>query len=179
MSLRFALLGLLSDQSMSGYDLTKRFEESLRYVWPARHSQIYPELNKLNEEGLIEIVDEGPRGRKEYRTTDIGKEAVRTWLLETEPDWTLRNEPALRSFFLWMLEPEQAQKHLREYRDWFQARLAAYQSIKEHWKPKSEGDRAAWIVLELGLLQAEAHVRWAKWALERYGDAGPAPTKAD
>jgi PadR family transcriptional regulator, regulatory protein AphA len=169
MSLRFALLGLLSDQAMSGYDLTKRFEESLRYVWPARHSQIYPELNRLNDEGLIEIVDEGPRGRKEYRTTEAGRDAVREWLLETEPEWSVRNEPALRSFFLWMLDPEDARRHLREYRDWFQGRLVAYRSIKEHWTPETEGECSAWVVLELGLIQAEANVRWAEWALEQYG----------
>jgi PadR family transcriptional regulator, regulatory protein AphA len=172
MSLRYALLGLLSDQSMSGYDLTKRFEESLNNVWPARHSQIYPELNRLNDERLIEIVSEGPRGRKEYRATDAGREAVRRWLTETEPEWSVRNEPALRAFFLWMVEPEQARHHLRRYREWFKDRLETYQQIKEIWSPETEGERASWVVLELGVLQAEASIKWATWALEQYSETG-------
>ncbi|MBA3728896.1 MAG: PadR family transcriptional regulator, partial [Actinobacteria bacterium] len=44
MSLRHALLGLLAERPMSGYDLTKVFDSSLAYVWSAKHSQIYPEL---------------------------------------------------------------------------------------------------------------------------------------
>ena len=170
MSLRFALLGLLSDQPMSGYDLTKRFEESLGNVWPARHSQIYPELNKLNREGLIEIVEEGPRGRKVYQTTHAGRSAVHGWLTETEPEWGIRSEPMLRSFFLWLLDPEEAREHLRRYRAWFEERRRAYQSIKEHWRPQTEGEKAAWIVLEAGLMQAQTNIRWADWALKHYGD---------
>lgn len=169
MSLRYALLGMLSDQPMSGYDLTKRFEESLQNVWPARHSQIYPELNRLHDEGLIEIVSEGPRGRKEYRSTPAGREAVIRWLTETETEWSLRSEPMLRAFFLWMLEPEQARAYLRQYREHFSRRLAGYQQIKQHWQPQTEGEKAAWVVLEAGIVQAEAAISWADWALEQYG----------
>ncbi|WP_279579818.1 PadR family transcriptional regulator [Fodinicola feengrottensis] len=67
MSLRYALLGLLADEPASGYDLARTFEISLqRWAWHARHSQIYPELNKLADEGLIDVVDEGARGRRTY-----------------------------------------------------------------------------------------------------------------
>jgi PadR family transcriptional regulator, regulatory protein AphA len=169
MSLRFALLGLLSDKSMSGYDLTKRFERSLSNVWPARHSQIYPELNRLNDEGLIEIVSEGPRGRKEYRATQAGKEAVREWLTTSEPEWGLRSEPMLRAFFLWMLSPEEARAYLHRYREWFEQRLTAHNSVREQWVPETEGERASWVVLHAGIMQAEAAIKWADWALEQYG----------
>jgi PadR family transcriptional regulator, regulatory protein AphA len=169
MSLRFALLGLLSDQSMSGYDLTKRFEDSLNNVWPARHSQIYPELNRLNDEGLIEIVAEGPRGRKEYRSTQAGREAVREWLTTSDPEWGIRSEPMLRAFFLWLLEPEKARAYLIDYRTWFEERLKAYREIKTYWTPQTEGEKAAWVVLEAGVVQAEAAIKWADWAMEQYG----------
>lgn len=170
MSLRHALLGMLADRPRSGYDLTKRFERSLQNVWPARHSQIYPELNRLNDEGLIEIVSEGPRGRKEYQATPAGREEVQRWLRETEPEWAVRSEPMLRSFFLWLLDPEDARRHLHRYRKQFQDRLESYHEIKREWTPETEGERAAWVVLEAGILQAETSVRWADWALEQYGD---------
>src|SRR5688572_31990646 len=50
--------------------LLKNFEGSLAYAWPALHSQIYPELARLREAGLIEQTGEGPRGSKEYSLTD-------------------------------------------------------------------------------------------------------------
>ena len=42
-------------------------------VWPATQSQLYGELNKLADAGLIEVSDIGPRGRKEYRITEAGR----------------------------------------------------------------------------------------------------------
>ena len=42
-------------------------------VWPATQSQLYGELNKLADAGLIEVTDIGPRGRKEYRITEAGR----------------------------------------------------------------------------------------------------------
>jgi DNA-binding PadR family transcriptional regulator len=64
-SLRIAALGLLAQEPGSGYDLLKQFEKSMANVWPATQSQLYGELNKLAEAGLIEVSDIGPRGRKE------------------------------------------------------------------------------------------------------------------
>ena len=72
MSLRIAALGLLAQHPGSGYDLLKRFEQSMANVWPATQSQLYGELNKLSDTGLIEVSAIGPRGRKEYRVTAGG-----------------------------------------------------------------------------------------------------------
>ena len=61
-SLRMAALGLLARQPGSGYDLLKTFEKSMANVWSATQSQLYGELNKLADDGLIEVTDVGPRG---------------------------------------------------------------------------------------------------------------------
>ena len=84
-----AALGLLAQQPGSGYDLLKTFEKSMANVWPATQSQLYGELNKLADAGLIEVTDIGPRGRKEYRIT-AGR-ARRTAALGDEP----RERPAV------------------------------------------------------------------------------------
>ena len=78
-----AALGLLAQQPGSGYDLLKTFEKSMANVWPATQSQLYGELNKLADAGLIEVTDIGPRGRKEYRITP--RRARRTAALDDEP----------------------------------------------------------------------------------------------
>ena len=59
MALKYALLGSLADQPRTGYELLKHFEQSLAYAWPASHSQIYPELARLLEDGLIEQTESG------------------------------------------------------------------------------------------------------------------------
>src|SRR5438552_15700987 len=100
MSLRHGLLGLLANGPASGYDLLKIFDHSLAFVWPATQSQLYGELNRLADDGLIEVSSEGPRGRKDYSITDAGRAELRHWINDVEPDRIRRNEAMLRVFFL-------------------------------------------------------------------------------
>src|SRR5690349_1320921 len=100
MSLRHGLLGLLAQGPASGYDLFKAFELSLANVWAATQSQLYTELNRLAEAGLVTVVAEGPRGRKEYDISEEGREELRHWLTEVEPTGTPRSDMLLRVFFL-------------------------------------------------------------------------------
>ena len=53
-TLKYAILGLLNRNEMTGYELSKEFETTLFEFWNAKHSQIYPELKSLNAEGLIQ-----------------------------------------------------------------------------------------------------------------------------
>src|SRR3954447_26647290 len=69
MSLPHAVLGLLTLAPSNGYELTRRFDESLSNAWSASHSQIYPELAKLEQAGLVEVVGEGARGSRTYAAT--------------------------------------------------------------------------------------------------------------
>src|SRR6185369_16462020 len=104
-SLRYAALGLLAQHPGSGYDLLRRFEKSMAYVWPATQSQLYGELNKLAATGLIEVSDIGPRGRKEYRITDAGRAELRRWLTNTQDDPPFRSSSVLRVFLLGAIPP--------------------------------------------------------------------------
>jgi PadR family transcriptional regulator, regulatory protein AphA len=106
MSLRHAVLGLLASKPSNGYELTQRFDDTLSHSWHASHSQIYPELAKLEEAGLIEVVGEGPRRSRTFAATQEGRDEIRRWLLETEPDRAQRSETGVRWFLLFLLEPE-------------------------------------------------------------------------
>ena len=105
MSLRHALLGLLERRPSTGYELTRTFDRSLRTSWQARHSQIYPELAKLEAAGLINLVGEGARRSKTYDITDAGRTELRRWLVEAEPDRSQRSESGLRLFLTPLLDP--------------------------------------------------------------------------
>jgi DNA-binding PadR family transcriptional regulator len=172
--LRHALLGLLADRPMSGYDLAKRFEASVGRTWSAGHSQIYPELNRLADDGLVDAGAPGPRGRKTYVITDDGHDAVRTWLAETEPDRTVRDEAALRTFFLWLMEPEAARTHIEGEHAAAQETLEALRGTAAARRPATAAERSQRLALEAGLRWAQARADWAQWALERLDDP-PAP----
>ncbi|HEY4024120.1 MAG TPA: PadR family transcriptional regulator [Pseudonocardiaceae bacterium] len=168
MSLKHAALGLLSRGPASGYDLLQTFHGSLANVWPATQSQLYGELNKLAEAGLVEVVAEGARGRKEYAITDAGLAELRHWLTEVEPTTVRRSDMLLRVFFLNVVEPEQARTFLRQ-----QAELAAdyheelrkiQESIAEETGPLADLGR---LTLEWGLRFTTMRREWADWAYDQ------------
>ena len=106
MSIRHALLGLLAEEPMSGYDIAKRFEHSLSRIWSARSNQIYTELNKLADAGLIALHGEAARGRKLYAITEAGRTTLHDWLVAgpRDVDRGMRFDPLLRMNFLWLLD---------------------------------------------------------------------------
>jgi DNA-binding PadR family transcriptional regulator len=164
MSLRHALLGALADQPRTGYALLKHFEQSLAYAWPASHSQIYPELARLLDAELIEQADSGPRGSKTYALTDAGLAEIRRWLRETEPDRRVRSDAALRTFFLWLLEPDEALTHLEREQEYWRERLAELEQIREAPRGTDRKEHAFGIALEGGIRSIETHLEWLEWA---------------
>lgn len=171
MSLRFAVLGLLEDGPASGYTLTTRFERSLqRYAWTARQSHIYPELNRLAEDGLIEVVEEGARGRRTYAITAAGREALRDWLTSAPKPRAVRDEQILRLCLISALEPEQAREVVRQQLAEAEAAGAELRAMAdaadadEHPRGQLRFGRLA---MELGIHQNQALREWAVWALDQ------------
>jgi DNA-binding PadR family transcriptional regulator len=106
MSLRHAVLGLLAVEPATGYDLAQRFAKSMGNAWHAGHSQIYPELARLQDEAMVEVVGEGPRRSRTYAITEGGHAELRRWMTETQANRTQRSETGVRWFLLAVLEPE-------------------------------------------------------------------------
>ncbi len=172
MSLRYALLGALADHPRTGYELLKHFEQSFAYAWPASHSQIYPELARLLDDGLIEQAATGPRGSKTYAVTDDGVAEVRRWLRETEPERRVRSDGALRPFFLWLLEPEEAIRQLDAERGYWRGILDELEAIREEPTGTDRKARTFRIVLEGGIRTVTARLEWLEWAIAEVGSPG-------
>ena len=166
-SLRYAALGLLAQQPGSGYDLLKRFENSMANVWPATQSQLYGELNKLADAGLIEVGDIGPRGRKEYRVTEAGRHDLLRWLADAGADPPFRSAGLLRIFLLGEMPPEQARQYIEAFADHAEAELARYQTMRDTipWRD-SDADFYARAALEFGIRREAMETDWARWLLE-------------
>ncbi|RKS79805.1 PadR family transcriptional regulator [Actinomadura pelletieri DSM 43383] len=187
MSLRHGLLGLLAEGPASGYDLARRFTEALGLVWPARHPQIYTELSRLETAALIEVDSHGPRGRKAYRITDAGRAEVRRWLTQVEVDHTFRMETLFRSYFFWLMEPDEVRAHLAEEERFYAEmarRLRGYAEAKDRGEWGTGGQaRAMRIALEAGIRVNEALADWARWGrdadLMTAEDFGTAETTDD
>ena len=82
-TLQYILLGLLAKRDLTGYDMKKLFGQEVRDFWYARHSQVYPELRKLEESGLITSYTStvGTKLQKKYyRLAATGRQKLRDWL---------------------------------------------------------------------------------------------------
>ena len=108
MSLGNALLGLLSHGPMTGYDLKKLLDHPIGFFWVAQMSQIYRELNKMEEKGLVKstiVAQEKRPDRKVYQLTKGGKETFLSWLnkFPDQLNEASRNQFLMRIFFSFSL----------------------------------------------------------------------------
>src|SRR4051812_1177259 len=97
-----AILGLLSIEPMSGYDIRRNLDESLSHFWSESYGQIYPALRRLEAARLIAPVKQagaGARRKRLYTLTPLGRARLRAWLAEAPKPQPPRNELMLKLFF--------------------------------------------------------------------------------
>src|SRR5687768_262236 len=133
MSLPHAILGILQEQSMTGYDLkTQYFDQSIAHFWPADQAQIYRTLDKMAADGWVEsqleIQDNRPN-RKVYSITEAGQRELRQWLMTSLPLPNYREPFLIQLFFMKSLSNEQILSMIEAQRQAHQARLSEYQAL--------------------------------------------------
>lgn len=171
MSLRHAVLGLIAEFRGSGYDLMKVFGKTLSHVWVATQGQVYTELNKLADDGLIAVSEPGPRGRKQYTATDAGRAELRHWLAETRPVPHPRSEHLLRVYFLGSLPPDQARDYLAWLGETHTAQAEQLRQISDELAGlTSDTSRYSRLVVEYGIRNAAMTAEWAAWAITQLGE---------
>jgi PadR family transcriptional regulator, regulatory protein AphA len=82
-SIKYVILGFLSESAMTGYDLKKKFSSSEIFHWSGNNNQIYTALVELHEEKLVTLevqYQESKPPRKLYSLTPEGLAALRQWL---------------------------------------------------------------------------------------------------
>lgn len=138
MSLRYALLALLTAQPMTGYDLAKAFHVSVGHVWHAPDSQIYPELKRMLGDGLIEgeSVPWGAKSTKtRYAITADGVEAFRRWMGESVEYAHERDPLHLRAAYFEWADPDAARARLGEH-------ISHYELRRSQWRAQLDAIRA-------------------------------------
>jgi len=99
--LDYVILGLLSHELLTGYQIKQRIDSTLRFFWGASYGSIYPTLRELVEGGLADRSDpdSADRGKVRYAITDDGRQALATWLMQPVDKDELRYETLLKLFF--------------------------------------------------------------------------------
>lgn len=170
-SLRMAALGLLTQHPGSGYDLLKRFEKSMANVWPATQSQLYGELNRLADNGFIEVAEIGPRGRKVYSVTESGRAELLRWVTNPQDDPPGRSPELLRVFLLGELPRRDAAGHVQALVEHAESELARLQALRDGLQfDDSEDSFYGNAALEYGLRFEAMQADWARWLVKAIED---------
>jgi DNA-binding PadR family transcriptional regulator len=127
------VLGMLGLGPKSGYEIKRFVDHSTRFFWAAGYAQIYPELRRLAEAGLIEGADAPTGGRRRvvYRLTQAGRRKLRRWLESPSEIHELRDESLLKVFFADAGAPGTAARALlakRQQHEELAARLRAIEA---------------------------------------------------
>ncbi|RMF18675.1 MAG: PadR family transcriptional regulator [Candidatus Dadabacteria bacterium] len=173
MSLRYAILTSLANQPASGWDLARHFGRSIGFFWQASHQQIYRELRRLDDDGLVRTEEatgqRGPR-RKVYHLTPEGREALLNWLQTPAAESVVRDELLVKVFGGWQLEPPQLRALLDQARTDHTDRLAQYRELdRELAQSTSRKARFARLTLQRGIFEEEAWLKWLDQAKAEIG----------
>ena len=116
---RYALLGFLSMESSTGYDIKKHMEQSTNHFWREGDSSIYPILRQLLEEGLVHCETETTiRGKtkKVYTITKNGQTELENWLVKEPEPFQSRDELLLKVFFCCNVDADITRQHVEKLR---------------------------------------------------------------
>ena len=115
----YVILGMLNGSPKSGYEIKSVVDNTTRFFWAASYGQIYPELRRLADAGLVEGTAAPRDGRKRtvYKLTAAGRRELRAWLREPPQTYEMRDEGLLKVFFAAALPPQDAVNTLEAMRE--------------------------------------------------------------
>jgi PadR family transcriptional regulator, regulatory protein AphA len=164
------LLGLLTIEPMSGYDLGQMIQESIHHFWNESYGQIYPNLKRLASGGLVTRKTQKQKGKPDrniYSITKKGRERLQRWLqVEPQPE-VPRNELLLKLFFGSNASPQTIRGYVEQMIGRERAVLERFAFIeREVAKNADYPDAPYWqMALRFGQIELEAHMRWAEETL--------------
>lgn len=172
MALSHAILVSLLDRAHSGYDLAKRFDQTVGFFWPVSHQQIYQELHKLARAGWVrgETVEQADRpNRIVYELTDDGRQALDRWLHESTEPPSFKEELLVKLFALEAGNKDTLLQELERRRQLHVERLARYEAIMaEHYPDPATLNarrRGRYLGLRMGILTERTTIAWCEEAI--------------
>ena len=172
MSVRHALLALLSDGPKYGLQLRQEFEARTGDVWPLNVGQVYTTLARLERDGLVESEggnQDGPQ--KNFRITAVGEDELQGWL-RTPPDLTSppRDELVIKMLVAAEVPGVDVHDVVQLHRRYLVELMQQWTRIKED---AGDGDLGLALVIDAELFRLDSVVRWLDAADGRLRRAAP------
>ena len=171
---KYALLGILSNMSGSGYDIKKVCDSSIGHFWNENYGHIYPVLQKMEEEELItkEIKQtEGRPAKNIYSITQKGKEELEAWLILPVEQQPVRSELLLKIFLSKDISVENIIEKIKKTKENCDKDLQKYLEIENLFNSgKIQADKKNLVLwtstISYGRQSEEAQIKWCEETLE-------------
>ena len=165
MSVRQALLALLEEGPMYGYQLRAEFEQRTGTTWPLNVGQVYTTLTRLERDGLVEGGGADDEGHVHYRITEAGRDEVSAWFTTPVPrSQPPRDELAIKLALAVTVPGVDVGALIQRQRTATMNALHDYTRLKRQAQPGNVADTSAdlaWgLVLDSLVFAAEAEIRW-------------------
>jgi DNA-binding PadR family transcriptional regulator len=175
MSLKHALLGILTCKPMTGYEVKQFFDSSVQHFWNAELSQIYPTLKTLEENGWVDKrieVQESRPNRKIYAITDSGREEFARWVRQPAPATDLRDPFLIKIFFGTEVPLEDVLVLLRREKEEQQKVIAFSETVLrekiKHGVQEMQSPRHGlfWtLTLEMAIAYRRTYIEWCEQSM--------------
>jgi DNA-binding PadR family transcriptional regulator len=181
MSVRHALLALLSEGPKYGLRLREEFEAGTGEVWPLNIGQVYTTLQRLERDGLVESDDDGQDSpQKRFRITADGESELSSWL-RTPPDMSSppRDELVIKVMVALLVPGTDVHEVIQTHRRYLVELMQQWTRIKEE---QADHDLALGLVVDAELYRLDAVVRWldaADGRIKRAAVEPPVPRRDD
>ena len=181
MSVRHALLALLSEGPKYGLQLREEFEARTGEVWPLNVGQVYTTLQRLERDGLVESDDASEDGREKtqqniFRITAEGQRELVGWL-HTPPDLSAppRDELIMKILVAMSVPGTEVPEVIQVHRRYLVELMQQWTRIKE---AEAESDLSLALVVDAELFRLDAVIRWLDAADGRIKRASPGEPSA-
>ena len=164
------ILGLLSHEDLTGYDIKKRIDTGISFFWKGSFGNIYPALKDMEEEGLIskKDVSVGGRERISYHINSRGKSALKKWLSDEQASNELRYETLLKLFFGGCQDKKVSLHNIEVFENQICSDLKLLKGFASKLKQNlDEADHLYfYLTVSFGIETYEAYLKWCKKAKE-------------
>ncbi|WP_049682873.1 PadR family transcriptional regulator [Peribacillus loiseleuriae] len=168
-TLGYAILSALGRKPCSGYELAQYLDA----VWPAKHSQIYPRLTKMEQNGLLvfeEVIQTGKPDKKIFSITDKGRETLEKWVAESPSDPIMRDEFLIKVNSIWLSDEENAKKLIQDRILNLEQKVAFRTDTLTELEQKHRGDTMSkhfgrYLLFNRRNMMDKEEISWCQWVL--------------
>lgn len=165
----YVILGLLSHEELTGYEIKKRMDTALKYFWSASYGSIYPALSDLLKRGLATKKEDTKNKRNKliYTITDEGQKYLREWLTVPVDKDELRYETLLKLFFGNEQDTEQTLLHIKSFGEKIKKELPYLLGAEQSLKNCQDDDAAHkyyLLTVQFGIKAYRAYLEWCEEA---------------